>query len=238
MREEWKLYKGVILISNFGNMMSPLGEPRKATKNDRGYYIFNVSGCIKNQRLHRAVAELFLPNPNPDVFTDVNHKDGNKANNAVSNLEWCTRSENIQHAYNTGLREQQKGEVSPNAKITLEQAQWIYDNYQVINGKSNGARLAKQFGITPITIRAIITGRSGDGRPQWENVIRNRDIPDLNRKGTARKVAQIDLKTGEIIEVFNSVKEAKTKVPKGDIPQCALGRSKSAGGYGWKYLDE
>ena len=121
MREEWKLYKGVILISNFGNMMSPLGEPRKATKNDRGYYIFNVSGCIKNQRLHRAVAELFLPNPNPDVFTDVNHKDGNKANNAVSNLEWCTRSENIQHAYNTGLREQPKGEVSPNAKITEEQ---------------------------------------------------------------------------------------------------------------------
>ena len=123
-------------------------------------------------------------------------------------------------------------------RLAVENAQWIYDNYQVINGKSNGAQLAKQFGITSITVRAIITGRSGDGRPQWENVIRNRDIPDLNRKGTARKVAQIDLKTGEIIEVFNSVKEAKTKVPKGDIPQCALGRSKSAGGYGWKYLDE
>lgn len=238
MREEWKLYKGVILISNFGNMMSPLGEPRKATKNDRGYYIFNVSGCIKNQRLHRAVAELFLPNPNPDVFTDVNHKDGNKANNAVSNLEWCTRSENIQHAYNTGLREQPKGEVSPNAKITLEQAQWIYDNYQVVNGKSNGPQLAKQFGITPITVRTIITGKSGDGRPQWENIIRNRDIPKLTHKGGTRKVAQIDITTGEVIATFDTIKEGIQKTGIKTISQCAAGYAKTAGGYGWRYLDE
>jgi hypothetical protein len=238
MREEWKLYKGVILISNFGNMMSPLGESRKATKNDRGYYIFNVSGCIKNQRLHRAVAELFLPNPNPDVFTDVNHKDGNKANNAVSNLEWCTRSENIQHAYNTGLREQPKGEVSPNAKITLEQAQWIYDNYQVVNGKSNGPQLAKQFGITPITVRTIITGKSGDGRPQWENIIRNRDIPKLTHKGGTRKVAQIDITTGEVIATFDTIKEGIQKTGIKTISQCAAGYAKTAGGYGWRYLDE
>lgn len=238
MREEWKLYKGVILISNLGNMMSPWGEPRKATVNDRGYYIFNVSGHIKNQRLHRAVAELFLPNPDPGLLTDVNHKDGDKANNAVSNLEWCTRSENIQHAYNTGLREQPKGEVSPNAKITLEQAQWIYDNYQVIDGKSNGTQLAKQFGITSITVRAIITGKSGDGRPQWENIVRNRDIPKLTHTGGTRKVAQIDIVTGEVIATFNTIKEGIEKTGIKTISQCASGHAKTAGGYGWKYLDE
>lgn len=238
MKEQWKLYKGVILISDLGNMMSLLGEPRKATKNDQGYYIFNVSGTIKNQRLHRAVAELFLPNNNPDILTDVNHKDGNKSNNALSNLEWCTRSENIQHAYDTGLREQPVGEESPNAKITLEQAQWIYDNYQVISGKSNGPQLAKQFGITPITVRSIVTGRSGDGRPQWADVIRNREIPELTHTGGTRKVAQIDIITGEIIATFDTIKDGIKKTGIKTISQCASGHSKTAGGYGWKYLDE
>lgn len=51
---------------------------------------------------HRLVAEAFIPNP--DHMPEVNHKDGNKQNNAVSNLEWTNRSRNMRHAYRTGLR--------------------------------------------------------------------------------------------------------------------------------------
>lgn len=53
-------------------------------------------------RLHRLVAEHFIGDPLPKE-TDVNHKDGNKQNNSASNLEWCTRSENMKHAIRTGL---------------------------------------------------------------------------------------------------------------------------------------
>lgn len=206
-------------------------------REDNGYYVIRDGNNVL-RRIHRMVADTFIPNPNPGLMTDVNHKDGDKSNNTISNLEQCTRSQNIKHAYDTGLRKQPSGEDSLNAKITLKQAQWIYDNYRVINGKSNGPELAKQFGVRPTTIRTIITGKTGDGRIQWKDVIRNRKIPKLSCTGGSRKVAQIDLTTGGVIKIFNSIKEARQEVPKGNISRCASGEGKSAGGYGWRYLDE
>ena len=71
---------------------------------DVAYLIVNLwknnKGC--NYYVHRIIAKAFIPNPLNK--SEINHIDGNRQNNAISNLEWCTSSENKQHAWDTGLR--------------------------------------------------------------------------------------------------------------------------------------
>lgn len=68
-----------------------------------------------SRRVHRLVAENFIDNPN--MYKEVNHIDGVKTNNFVDNLEWCTRSENVQHAFDNGLKPKPKGEKNGRSKL-------------------------------------------------------------------------------------------------------------------------
>lgn len=119
--DEFKPIKGFenYLISKNGEVYSL--KTRKFLKfHDRkGYLGFAIS--VNNKRkdlaLHRMLAETFIPNPNN--LPQVNHKDGNKQNNDLLNLEWCTCSYNVQHAYDNGLAHGHHLEYTPELREKL-----------------------------------------------------------------------------------------------------------------------
>lgn len=121
--EEWrdiKGYEGLYQVSNLGRVKS-LGRERypmrimKAHTDTKGYLDIELSNGYKHRhRIHRLVAQAFIPNV--DNKPQVNHKDCNKKNNCLSNLEWCTNGENQQHAFYNGLNHRERYGASPRAK--------------------------------------------------------------------------------------------------------------------------
>jgi hypothetical protein len=99
-------------INTLGAVLSTGARPPAFLKqqDNNGYQQVSVklnAGSRGLLYVHRLVAERFIPNP--EGKSDVNHLDGNKANNDVCNLAWCTKSENTRHAYATGLMKAKRG---------------------------------------------------------------------------------------------------------------------------------
>ena len=114
MKEQWKPIEGTdgtYEVSNTGKIRSNnyLGHGSQKelslSKDKKGYMRVRIytGGSRKTVKVHREVAKAFIPNP--ENKPEVNHKDGNKENNRVNNLEWSTSGENTTHAYDTGLKE-------------------------------------------------------------------------------------------------------------------------------------
>lgn len=110
-QEIWRPVKGyekLYKVSNFGRIKKTYKNGKqkilKHGKNKQGYWQICLSkeNIQKSFKIHRLVAQAFIKNPLNKK--EVNHIDGNKNNNKVDNLEWCTPKENIQHAYKTGLK--------------------------------------------------------------------------------------------------------------------------------------
>lgn len=110
LKEIWKDVSGYedrYAVSTKGKVYSKkLKKCLQPIKTKKGYLSIELWRNYKRKvvKIHRLVAETFLENPFSKK--EINHKDGNKHNNCVENLEWCTRSENMLHAYSAGLRKQ------------------------------------------------------------------------------------------------------------------------------------
>lgn len=128
-------------------------------------------GGIVRTSIHQLVAEAFVPNPDPERFTEVNHLDTNKQNNSASNLEWTDHSGNMKHAYACGIN------TNPLIKFRESKKKRVWNGEKEFDSISDAGKwLAEkgrcanlQSGIAGIS--AVINGRRNSfGGYEWEKV--------------------------------------------------------------------
>ena len=108
MKKDIKGYEGLYSVDEHGNVYGQHDNLLTPYDNGYGYLIVDLhgkDGSKKHRKVHRLIAETLLPNPL--YLPEVNHKDENKHNNALNNLEWCTSSYNKR--YGTGRKSRSEG---------------------------------------------------------------------------------------------------------------------------------
>lgn len=135
---------------------------------------FSINGKSRTIGYHRLKMMVFYPTANMEKL-QVNHIDGDRNNNDFSNLEWVTPSENVLHAFRTGLKSAKKGENNPKSVLTEGEVRKICEELE--KGVST-TKIAKDFGMSSSLIQAI---RS---KEEWVDIAYNYTFPE--KKGNTR----------------------------------------------------
>lgn len=171
MRNDWKSvkdYEGVYEVNKKGIVR----RLDRTITNKNGIAIL-LKGCLnisqslslgyprvsllgRSEKVHRIVATAFLDNSNN--FNQVNHIDGNKLNNNVENLEWCTGKQNVAHAYENGLRSPTKGIIHGMSKLSEKEVLNI--RQLALEGRLKNYEIADMFNINTSTITKIVKRRT------------------------------------------------------------------------------
>lgn len=155
--DEYGNYK----VSSFGNIKSfKYKNPKNLKQCNYGSGYLAVCLCRKNIKksmlIHRLVAIAFIYNPLNKP--QVNHKDGNKHNNDVNNLEWCTPSENQLHAVSIGIKGITKGEKNHKSKLKNKEI------LEIRNSNLTQEQLGIIYGVARTTIQSI------KNRRNWKHI--------------------------------------------------------------------
>lgn len=171
----WKpyFYKGIetkYLISDDGQVYNTDKNKLVSQFLNRGGYTnvhLHINKMDVKKGVHCLVAETFIPNP--ENKPQVNHIDGNKMNNVISNLEWVTQSENNIHAVNIGLRKPRSGEGVHFAKYTAEQVEIACKEFE--KDELELYEIEKLTGIPVKTLGEIRSGKI------WKSISKKYVLP-------------------------------------------------------------
>jgi hypothetical protein len=143
-----------------GTIIGIRGWKLKPVLDSNGYLTLNIKkDKLRTIRVHRILAECFLPNP--DNLPVVNHKDGNKLNNSISNLEWCTYSYNSIHAQINKLTPKPPlhiGVENKQSKLTEEQV------IEIRKSNLNISELSLKYKVSKNSISNVIN------RKTWKHI--------------------------------------------------------------------
>lgn len=176
--------------------------------------------------IHRLVAQAFIPNPND--YPIVNHKDGNRRNNKVDNLEWCTYSYNAKEAYKL----KKFIPTKPVNQYDLDgRLMWTYNS--ILDAANQTGTLQEK--ITEVCQRK----RKSTNQYQWRYVDDEQDVyMNYNPPTLSKKVGQY--KDGKLINTYNSFREAAKAVngTSSAISRICSGINKTHKGYEWKIVED
>ena len=177
-------YAGLYKISPDGQVLNvQTGNLLKGNVNSHGYMVFSLTkgGQKKDCKLHRLLALTFIPNPNN--YDCINHKDGNKLNNSLDNLEWCTKGYNNFHArtvLNTDTNEKPVCQTTINGEFV---ALW-----------SSIGKAAKTMNVSPPCIVDCCEGRAKSAAGfVWDYAAKlpNDFLTEVKRLSTMRKISEL-----------------------------------------------
>lgn len=275
-KEEWKDvgivkgidFTGLCQVSTFGNVKFLdrwveyknghkrfYKEELKKPRLKNGYQFVCLSKDKKHTEIsvHRLVLQTFKPNPNPELYTQINHIDENKENNRLDNLEWCTAEENN----NYGTRKERATKTRrlhfvPTVQLDLKgniiNVYYQKEDIETQNKEMTFKHVARSINKE----KNICYGYFWIKLDKYNELTQNELLSLINEKVeqnnfgkmhggiTQRKmVVQMDL-NGNTIKEFESVSAAAQELNchYQAISQCASGKIKTCCGYRWKYLNK
>ena len=222
--------------------ISDIGEIRKDTTNyimkqqiQQGYHhvTLQINKKPKRFRVHRLVAEAFVPNP--DNLPYVNHLDGNRANNIASNLEWTTPAGNTQHAVRTGL-------MKPTRERAVVQFTLSGEKVAEYQSQAEAARLTNSLGEKICMCCRLEREQHNGFQWRYKNECGERIQSIQEYKTKKKKVAQKDPVTKEVVATYNSIADAARAIGgTGSAISNIINhkkQTKTHKGYEWKIVDD
>jgi len=190
MEKEWRpipRFEERYLCSEYGDVFSIYSNREISNRmSSNGYVRVNLylKTAHRTANVHTLVAETFL-GKRPEGM-QVNHKDGIKTNNHVSNLEYVSRLENVRHAIMTGLTDN-NGSKNINSKLSEEDVLDICKKYNT--GKFTQCQIANMYNVTQVSISGILTGKRWSHLTNVERTAKKK----ITDKDTVRAICYMSL---------------------------------------------
>lgn len=241
MKETWKdviNYEGIYMCSDLGRIKSIYKRKEKIIKqypNTVGYLSVGLykNGIHSTRTVHQIVCEVFL-NHIPNKFKYViNHIDGNKLNNNLTNLEVVSHRDNTSICF----------KKNSNNFTSRYNGVYIYNNkFRTLiefNKKKYHLGMFDDEKLAANIYQDALLKIDDGSFIEWYNILKSTRQPKTYEHNTGSKRKKIiqNSMNGEFIKIWNSIKDIKTELKIQNISECCKGKFKSAGGFKWVYYN-